>query len=216
MADRVDVGAIRRAQIVEAASRVIARKGFHHATLAEVEAEAGISRGMMTYHFPTKDAMIQGVFETTIERLRAAIPAPDRKLRGMVRIDRIIDNALADGSTDGEFFCLHATFLAQAMHRADYRASLAALDASVWDALARDLSEAGIATENARSFAVILSAALFDDWPPRSTCQPPWLRSTGRGPSAQATGSFFRTKQREMRPLGLTRCVRVPTAVRSA
>jgi TetR/AcrR family transcriptional regulator, repressor for uid operon len=140
---------------------VIARKGFHHATLAEVEAEAGISRGMMTYHFPTKDAMIQGVFDMTVERLRAAIPAPDRAVRGIERIDRIIDQALADGSTDGEFFCLHATFLAQALHRADYRATLAALDAFVRDGLARDLGDAGLDGDDARSLAVILSAALF-------------------------------------------------------
>src|SRR5947209_4998591 len=100
MAERVHVGAIRRAQIVEAATRVIARKGFHNATLAEVESEAGISRGMMTYHFPTKDSMILAVFDSLIERLRGGAfrSSQSDPLIGRERVERLIDS-LADRSS---------------------------------------------------------------------------------------------------------------------
>ena len=159
MADRVDVGAIRRAQIVEAASRVIARKGFHHATLSEVEAEAGISRGMMTYHFPTKDTMIQGVFDATLEHLRDTIAAPDMASRGLEGVDRAIDTFLV-GDPSVEFACLHYTFLAQVAHRPDYRTTLAALYAAMRERFAEDLRHAGQPAETARSRAAVLVAAL--------------------------------------------------------
>ncbi len=160
MAERVDVGAIRRAQIVEAAMRVIARKGFHNATLAEVEGEAGISRGMMTYHYPTKDAMIQGVFEATIDRLRASIEPTGGESRGLQRIDRAIDGAVFQARSDCEFFCLVHTFLAQAVHRPDYRFHFAAIYTSMRQAFCRDLRDAGHSELAAISLATILVAAL--------------------------------------------------------
>ena len=40
MTDRIDVVSIRRAQIVDAACRVINRKGIQSASLAEIEQEA--------------------------------------------------------------------------------------------------------------------------------------------------------------------------------
>ena len=160
MAERVDVGAIRRAQIVEAAMRVIARKGFHNATLAEVEAEAGISRGMMTYHFPTKDAMIQGVFEATLDRLRMTIEPAGDQSRSLERIDRAIDVALSHAKSDGEFFCLVHTFLAQMAHRPDYRFHFAAIYTSMRQAFIRDLRDAGHPESSAIELASILTAAL--------------------------------------------------------
>lgn len=144
MADRVDVGAFRRAQIVEAATRIIARKGFHNATLAEVESEAGISRGMMTYHFPTKDAMVLAVFDSLIDRLRetTARHLRARTPRGRERIERLIDAMIVEHPPDGEFQSLLYTFLAQLAHRDDYRQRLAALYAALRDDIAAVLREA--------------------------------------------------------------------------
>ncbi len=159
MTDRVDVGPLRRAQIVEAASRVIASKGFHNATLAEVESEAGISRGMMTYHFPTKDAMIQGVFDAAIERLRETIVARDPSTRGMEGVDRAIDASLVEDRS-GQFACLHYTFLAQVTHRPDYRTPLAALYAAMRARFAEDLRDAGQSAASSRDIAAILVAAI--------------------------------------------------------
>lgn len=143
MAGRVDVGAVRRAQIVEAATRVIARKGFHNATLAEVESEARISRGMMTYHFPTKDAMILAVFDSLIERLRGETfgSSPADALTGRARIDHWIGTVVERSSGD-EIPSLLYAFLAQMAHREDYRERLASFYAGLRDDLASDLRAA--------------------------------------------------------------------------
>lgn len=50
---------IRKPQIVEAALRTIAERGFQNVTLDEVAKAAGLSKGGLVHYFPTKDALIK-------------------------------------------------------------------------------------------------------------------------------------------------------------
>src|SRR5437867_13198102 len=63
---RIDIGAIRREQIVEAAVAVIAEQGLQNLSLSEIERKAGMSRGQLTYYFSGKEAILLGVFDRTI------------------------------------------------------------------------------------------------------------------------------------------------------
>jgi len=56
----------RRRQIVETAIRTIAQRGYSQASLAEIAREAGISKGVISYHFEGKDDL----FEEILARLR--------------------------------------------------------------------------------------------------------------------------------------------------
>ncbi|QQR88554.1 MAG: TetR/AcrR family transcriptional regulator [Myxococcales bacterium] len=49
--------------IVEAATHVIARQGYAHTSLLDIAKEAGMSKGAVHYHFPTKEALISEVLE---------------------------------------------------------------------------------------------------------------------------------------------------------
>jgi AcrR family transcriptional regulator len=51
----------RRRQIVETAIRTIARRGHSHASLAEIARDAGISKGVISYHFSGKDDLIEEI-----------------------------------------------------------------------------------------------------------------------------------------------------------
>jgi AcrR family transcriptional regulator len=51
-------------QIVHAAIRVLAQKGYAHTSLLDIAQEAGMSKGAVHYHFPTKEALIQVVLTT--------------------------------------------------------------------------------------------------------------------------------------------------------
>lgn len=55
--------ATRRQQILNAAIRVIAAKGFQAATMDEIVAASGLSKGGVYWHFASKDAIIAGLFE---------------------------------------------------------------------------------------------------------------------------------------------------------
>jgi AcrR family transcriptional regulator len=53
----------RRSQILEAAHRCFARKGFHLTTAAEISAEAEISVAGLYQYFPSKDDLILALIE---------------------------------------------------------------------------------------------------------------------------------------------------------
>ncbi len=65
------VGA-RREQIVEAATRVFAEKGFRRATTREVAREAGVSEGTIYNYFEGKDALLMAILERLNETERRA------------------------------------------------------------------------------------------------------------------------------------------------
>lgn len=52
------IEAARRRQIIDCAIETIAALGYERASLAEIGKRAGISKGNVTYYFPSKDALI--------------------------------------------------------------------------------------------------------------------------------------------------------------
>src|SRR5918995_4946995 len=62
----------RREQIVEAATRVFAEKGFRRATTREVARAAGISEGTIYNYFEDKDALLMAILEELNETERRA------------------------------------------------------------------------------------------------------------------------------------------------
>lgn len=63
MARTPDTGEDRRAQIIDAAMRVFAQKGFSKATNRDVAREAGITTGLIYYYFENKEALLKAVME---------------------------------------------------------------------------------------------------------------------------------------------------------
>jgi AcrR family transcriptional regulator len=53
----------RRNEILEAAQRCFVRSGFHHASMQDICAEAGMSPGNLYRYFPSKEALIAGIAE---------------------------------------------------------------------------------------------------------------------------------------------------------
>lgn len=79
-----------RTRILDAALRVVARDGAAHLVLDEVAAEAGLSKGGLLHHFPSKHALLEALVDRYIdhangqgERLRGDPPpgAPNARLR---------------------------------------------------------------------------------------------------------------------------------------
>jgi len=64
---RRDVSAERRAQILEAALRVFARKGFAGARTDDIAQEAGVSKGLLYWYFKSKDAIIRALLGVLFE-----------------------------------------------------------------------------------------------------------------------------------------------------
>src|SRR3954470_22731774 len=72
---RIDVASVRREQIIEAAVAVIAERGIQNLSLSEIEKKAGMSRGQLTYYFPTKEDILLAVFDRMLQLIQERVVA---------------------------------------------------------------------------------------------------------------------------------------------
>ncbi|GAB2962059.1 TetR/AcrR family transcriptional regulator [Nonomuraea fastidiosa] len=98
----------RRAQIVAAAIEVIAEAGYGQASLARIAKHAGISKGVISYHFAGKDELMEEVVERTYGGIAEHVMA---RMEGLTTATEL----------------LRAYVLAVAEHMRGHRAQLAAL-----------------------------------------------------------------------------------------
>jgi AcrR family transcriptional regulator len=64
-----------RQDILEAATRVLAERGFHETKISDIAAAADVGVGTFYLHFDTKEALFDAVVEDTIKRLKATVDA---------------------------------------------------------------------------------------------------------------------------------------------
>lgn len=57
--------------IIRAATRVLARQGYANTSLLDIANEAGMSKGSIHYHFPTKEALIRDVLKSACDTVQA-------------------------------------------------------------------------------------------------------------------------------------------------
>jgi AcrR family transcriptional regulator len=73
------VGAVEsgssREQLLEAASRVFARSGYHGASMSEIAAEAGFSKGALYWNFTSKEDLFFALLDELDSHLRVLIHA---------------------------------------------------------------------------------------------------------------------------------------------
>jgi AcrR family transcriptional regulator len=87
------MGPVRRAQIVRATIRCLARDGYTRLTMKRVAREAGVSQGILHYYFADKRAMLAATLEVVARDLDRRVAAaqsrtgrdPRAWLRALVR-----------------------------------------------------------------------------------------------------------------------------------
>ncbi|MGW7467975.1 TetR/AcrR family transcriptional regulator [Streptomyces xantholiticus] len=66
-----------RDRLLDAVERLLAKGGVDAVRLDAVAAEAGVSKGGLLHHFPSKRALVEGVVQRLMDRFEAALPGPD-------------------------------------------------------------------------------------------------------------------------------------------
>ena len=61
----------RRRELLDAAARVFARKGFHTARVGDIAEEAGVAHGLLYHYFRSKDEVLETIFRETWTELVA-------------------------------------------------------------------------------------------------------------------------------------------------
>jgi AcrR family transcriptional regulator len=64
-----------RARVLDAAARVIEERGATALSLNAVAVQAGVSKGTLLYHFPTKEALVDGVIDQYVDQFEQAVDA---------------------------------------------------------------------------------------------------------------------------------------------
>jgi AcrR family transcriptional regulator len=129
---RVDVGSIRRQQIVEAAAAIISEQGIQNLSLSEIEKKAGMSRGQLTYYFKSKEDILLAVFDRLLQRMHERAQTGEfhnctAAESGWERVKFLLSHILLRPPAFPEFGALQYTFLSQISHREDFRQRLANL-----------------------------------------------------------------------------------------
>jgi AcrR family transcriptional regulator len=159
---RIDIASIRREQIVEAAVAVIAEQGLHNLSLSEIENRAGMSRGQLTYYFPTKEEILLAVFDRLLHLMYQRLGAPEGQAGPHQHCGAKAPNGKGEGEywagawqvmghlfdallrrppLSPEFHALQYTFLSQIGYREDFRRRLASLYEEWRSHMARGLQD---------------------------------------------------------------------------
>ena len=82
MNKNVERGRATRAHVIEVATRLFAEQGYDGTSIEAVQASAGVSRGSLYHHFPSKEALFLAVLEDVGARvsqqgMEVARDAPD-------------------------------------------------------------------------------------------------------------------------------------------
>lgn len=67
-------------RILDAANKVIGEKGLNCFTLDEVAKEAGVSKGGLLHHYPSKDKLIKGLVENYIDSFQSKVSEREKTL----------------------------------------------------------------------------------------------------------------------------------------
>jgi TetR/AcrR family transcriptional repressor of bet genes len=123
----------RRGEIVVGLRRVMARKGYAGATIAEIAREAGLAPGLVHYHFADKAEILRALVAGLVATARARIEARvGRELAAGARLDAFIDALLARGGDDDtDAAACWALVGAEAVTQPDVRALYAGFVAEV-------------------------------------------------------------------------------------
>ncbi|MGB2939135.1 MAG: TetR family transcriptional regulator [Candidatus Dormiibacterota bacterium] len=100
-------GPDRRAQIIDAATTVIANRGYAHTSLKDIADAAGVTPALIYHYFDSKEDLLLATMAAVQENLHRAVDAArERETEPFERIAVTVDEAAAQFDLHPEFFRL--------------------------------------------------------------------------------------------------------------
>jgi AcrR family transcriptional regulator len=112
-AGRLDVGGVRRHQIVMAVRKLVATEGAGAVTIARIAAAMGTSRGVVNHHFKNKDEILRAALRSAV---KDASEATDQIVAESTDLGSITALVVRLASTGSDWWRVYIAFLAEATH----------------------------------------------------------------------------------------------------
>lgn len=152
--------AARRQQLIEGAIRAVARHGYAATTIAQIAAEAGLSHGLVGYHFNSKDELLSSAMVWLAEELEASIQLAQSVPPGD-RLAALLQAPLQDHICQPAKLAVWFSFWGEAQARGSFRSVSVALEDRYQAILAESL---GMPAAAAEPRAALLSAVIDGLW----------------------------------------------------
>lgn len=151
--------ATTRAELLAAAERLIAERGFDAASLGDIAAAAGVSKGAIYHHFPSKGELLLALLDAHFEeRIEAA--ARIAAARGSEAPQRLVEEIPFDRSWNLLFLEFVVRAARDVGFREELRSRLARLRARSAEGIDRFLEREGVETELSGDELAVMVAAL--------------------------------------------------------
>lgn len=137
----------RHAQLIDATVRCLAEKGYSAMTVADVAAQAGLSVGLVNFHFQSKARLLEATLRHVTENYRraweSAVAAAAHPAEGLAAfVEANLDDKVASAESIAVWFAFWGESSARTRYREICEANDDAAVATV-TGLCRRLSEAG-------------------------------------------------------------------------
>ena len=142
--------AVRRRQLIEATIECIAENGLTGTTMAEVTRRADLSPGLVSFHFHSKENLLQETLVHLAEehRSRWVESLADSALDPAAKLAAVMDAHFHPRTCNHTRIAVWFAFFGEARHRAVYREKIAQFDDERTDVVTR-LCEALVRSEGA-------------------------------------------------------------------
>ena len=186
----------RRVQLIEATIRVLSREGYARTTLTRVAMEAGLSHGLVNFHFATKEGLLAEClvylaeeYRQNWERALAAAPGtPQGRLNALLLADFELPVCAPDRLSA---WC---SFWGEAQSRPLYQEQCSSNDAEyieVLEGVCRDLIRAGGYDLDPVKVARVLRVTIEGVWLDLMTMKTPYTRDAALGTVMTCASAFF-------------------------
>lgn len=186
----------RRQQLIDATIETIALRGYARTTLSDVSALAGLSHGLVNFHFQTKEKLFSETLRFLAEEyalnwttaLAAATPTPAARLDALLRAD--FNEAVCSPNK----LAAWCAFWGEAASRPLYQQECGAMDArynALHEEICRQLIETGGYSLRADRVARVLRVTSEGVWLDMMTMADPYSRSEARSTLYTCAASFF-------------------------
>lgn len=186
----------RRTQLIEATIETLAEVGYARTTLTAVAKRAGLSHGLVNFHFETKEKLL---YETMVHlgeeyranwtaALGAAGPQPAQRLHALLEAD--FNPAICTPARLAAWCCFWGETQSRPMYQDAYGENDAAYNATLETACADLIAEGGYGWEAVR-VARVLRVTTEGVWLDMMTMSNPYGRDEALATTLTCAAAFF-------------------------